>query len=174
MPESYIRTLRWSVMLTAPAAVLMVALCGAFGGSKGLIGSLLGVALVTIFFGISVLAVGAAARVSQQAMMITAIITFLVKILVLAVLVDRFAGTSAFNSKLFGFTAIVCILAWSASQAITSAKAKVMYVEPASGPSSASPALAENATGGDAEVAPDADSAPAGAGMTYVEPDGKR
>lgn len=172
MPESYIRTLRWSVMLTAPAAVLMVALCGAFGGSKGLIGALLGVALVTIFFGISVLAVGAAARVSQQAMMITAIVTFLVKILVLAVLVDRFAGTSEFNSKLFGFTAIVCILAWSMSQAITSAKAKVMYVEPASTPAPATPAA--DAGGEDAEAAPDEGSATAGAGMTHVEPDGKR
>ncbi|HEY2574725.1 MAG TPA: hypothetical protein VGI74_00300 [Streptosporangiaceae bacterium] len=130
MPESYVRTLRWSVMLTAPAAVLMVALCGAFGGMKGFIGALLGVALVIVFFGISVLAVGRAARVSPQAMMITALATFLIKIILLAFLVDRLAGTSAFNSKLFGFTAIVCIVAWTVSQAITSARQKMMYVEP--------------------------------------------
>jgi ATP synthase protein I len=117
-------------MLTAPVAAVMVALCGAFAGTKGLIGALLGVALVTIFFGISVFAVGAAARVSQQAMMITAITTFLVKILLLAFLVDRLAGTTVFNSKLFGFTAIVCILCWTLSQAITSARMKMMYVEP--------------------------------------------
>jgi ATP synthase protein I len=130
MPESYVRTLRWSVMLTAPAAVVMVALSGAFGGMKGLIGALLGVALVVVFFGISVLAVGRAARVSQQAMMITAIVTFLVKIILLAFLVDRLAGTTVFNSKLFGITAIVCILAWSTSQAISTARQKMMYVEP--------------------------------------------
>jgi ATP synthase protein I len=117
-------------MLTAPAAVLMVALCGAFGGMKGFIGALLGVALVIVFFGISVLAVGRAARVSPQAMMITALATFLIKIILLAFLVDRLAGTSAFNSKLFGFTAIVCIVAWTVSQAITSARQKMMYVEP--------------------------------------------
>src|SRR5579863_10485080 len=125
MPESYVRTLRWSAMLTAPAAVVMVALCGAFGGMKGFIGALLGVALVIVFFGISVLVVGRAARVSQQAMMITAIVTFLVKIILLAFLVDRLAG-----SKLFGITAIVCILAWSTSQAISTARQKMMYVEP--------------------------------------------
>jgi ATP synthase protein I len=130
MPESYLRTLRWSVMLTAPVAVVMVALCGGFDGIKGLLGALFGVALVIVFFGISVLAVGRAARISQQAMMITAIVTFLVKILVLAFLVDRLANTSAFNSKLFGFTAIVCIVAWSAAQAITSARQKMLYVEP--------------------------------------------
>ena len=85
---------------------------------------------MVVFFGISILAVGRAARISQQAMMITAIVTFLVKILVLAVLVDRFANTSAFNPKLFGFTAIACIVAWSFSQAITSARQKMLYVEP--------------------------------------------
>jgi ATP synthase protein I len=130
MPESYIRTLRVSVMLTAPVAAVMVALSAGVGGVKGLIGALLGVALVVVFFGISILAVGRAARISQQAMMITAIVTFLVKILVLAVLVDRFANTSAFNPKLFGFTAIACIVAWSFSQAITSARQKMLYVEP--------------------------------------------
>lgn len=130
MPESYVRTLRVSVMLTAPVAVVMVALCAGVGGVKGLVGALLGVALVIVFFGISIMAVGRAARISQQAMMITAIVTFLVKILVLAVLVDRFANTSTFNPKLFGFTAIACIVAWSFSQAITSARQKMLYVEP--------------------------------------------
>ncbi|MGH3155335.1 MAG: hypothetical protein ACRDNF_01985 [Streptosporangiaceae bacterium] len=130
MPESYVRTLRVSVLLTAPVAVLMVALSAGVGGVKGLIGALLGVALVIVFFGVSMLVVGRAARISQPATMIAAIATFLVKILVLAVLVDRFAGTTEFNSKLFGFTAIACIVAWSTSQAITSAKQKMLYVEP--------------------------------------------
>jgi ATP synthase protein I len=130
MPESYARSLRWSVLLTAPLAAVMVAICAGLGGTKGLIGALLGVALVIIFFGISIVAVGRAARISQQAMMITALSTFLVKILVLAFLVDRLAGTTVFNTKAFGFTAIVCIIAWSMSQAITSAKMKVLYVEP--------------------------------------------
>jgi ATP synthase protein I len=130
MPESYVRTLRVSVLLTIPVALAMVALSAGVGGVKGLIGALLGVALVIIFFGVSMLVVGWAARISQPATMIAALATFLVKILVLAVLVDRFAGTTEFNSKLFGFTAIVCIVAWSTSQAITSAKQKMLYVEP--------------------------------------------
>ena len=130
MPESYVHTLRVSVLLTIPVAVAMVALSAGVDGVKGLIGALLGVALVIVFFGVSILVVGWAARISQTATMIAALATFLVKILVLAVLVDRFAGTTEFNSKLFGFTAIVCIVAWSTSQAITSAKQKMLYVEP--------------------------------------------
>jgi ATP synthase protein I len=130
MPESYVRTLRLSVLLTAPLAAVMVAICAGVGGMKGLIGALLGVALVVIFFGISILAVGRAARISQQAMMITALSTFLAKILLLAFVVNELAGTNVFNTKLFGFTAIVCIIAWSMSQAITNARMKIMYVEP--------------------------------------------
>jgi ATP synthase protein I len=108
----------------------MLAISAGVGGSKGFIGSLLGLALVVVFFGLSILIVGRAARVSPQAMMIAALGTFLVKILALAVLVEQFAGTSKFNSKLFGFTAIVCIIAWSISQAVATARQKILYVEP--------------------------------------------
>ena len=130
MPASYARTLRWSAMLTAPAAAAMVALCAAVGGVKGLIGALLGVALVIVFFGVSIVAVGRAARISSQAMMVTALGTFLVKILALAFVVNALAGTGVFNSKLFGITAIVCILVWTITQAIGTARQKVLYVEP--------------------------------------------
>jgi ATP synthase protein I len=117
-------------MLTTPAAAAMVALCAAVGGVKGLLGALLGVALVIVFFGISIVAVSRAAKVSPQAMMITALGTFLVKILALAFLVNSLAGTGAFNSKLFGITAIVCIVVWTMTQAIGTARQKVLYVEP--------------------------------------------
>ena len=130
MHPNYGRVLRRSAVFTAVAAAVMVVLSTVLGGTKGLIGALLGVALVAIFFGISVVAVSRAARVSPQAMMITAIGTFILKIVVLAFLVANFAGTTAFNSKLFGFTAIVCILAWSIGQAVTTARMKVLYVEP--------------------------------------------
>jgi ATP synthase protein I len=130
MHPNYGRVLRRSAVYTAAAAAVMVVLSTVLGGTKGLIGALLGVALVAIFFGISVVAVSRAARVSPQAMMITALGTFIVKIVVLAFLVARLAGTSAFNSRLFGFTAIVCILAWSIGQAVTTARMKVLYVEP--------------------------------------------
>ena len=130
MPASYARTLRWSTMLTTPVAAAMVALCAAVGGVKGLIGALLGVALVIVFFGISIVAVGRAAKVSPQAMMVTALGTFVVKILALAFVVNALAGTGTFNTKLFGVTAIVCIVVWTLTQAIGSARQKMLYVEP--------------------------------------------
>lgn len=130
MPASYARTLRAAVLLTAPIALVMVAISAGVGGMKGFIGGLLAIALVIVFFGLSILIVGYAARISPQAMMIAALSTFLVKILALAVVVANFDNTTAFNTKLFGVTAIICIIAWSLSQAVAGAKQKMLYVEP--------------------------------------------
>jgi ATP synthase protein I len=74
--------------------------------------------------------VGWAARISQPAMMIAALATFLVKIIALAVVVSSLEGTTAFSTRTLGFTAIGCILLWSASQVIAAMRVKMLYVEP--------------------------------------------
>jgi ATP synthase protein I len=127
---NYARITRWSAVWTAVVAAVMVAVSAGIGGSHGLIGALLGIALVAIFFGIDIVAIGRAARVSPQAIMLAGIVLYLFKIIVLAVAVKELQGTTFFNAKLFGFTAIVCILAWSASQVVTSIRFKSLYVEP--------------------------------------------
>ncbi len=130
MLANYARILRRSAAVTAAVAVVMVALSTAIGGGKGALGALLGTAIVAAFFAISVLAVGRAAKVSPQAMMITAMATYIAKILVLLLFVARFSNSTAFNPRLFGLTAIVCILAWSASQVTWSLRLKIPHVEP--------------------------------------------
>ena len=130
MLAKYATIVRRAGALTAVAAAIMVAVSAALVGTKGLIGALVGVAIVTVFFGISVLVVGRAARISPQAMMVAAIITYLVKIVALAIVVSALNGTTAFSTRTLGFTAIGCILVWSATQVITTIKLKMLYVEP--------------------------------------------
>ena len=110
MSAYYAVILRRSAMFTAPVALLMIVLGAVLDGAKGLLGAALGVALVIAFFGISVLVVSFAARVSPQAMMAAAVGTFVVKILVLIILVGSFQNSTAFNDKIFGLTVIVCVL----------------------------------------------------------------
>jgi ATP synthase protein I len=129
MLGSYAVILRRSAMLTAPAALVMVVLSAIIGGGKGLLGAVLAIVLVTAFFGISALVVSRAGRHSPRAMMIAALSTYLVKILVLLFVAAKFSGTTAFNGKLFGLTAIVCILVWTGVQAVVSMRQKVPYVE---------------------------------------------
>jgi ATP synthase protein I len=127
---NYARIARWSAVATAAVAVVMVAVCAAIGGSHGLVGAALGVALVAIFFGIDIVALGRAARVSPQMMMLAAIGLYLFKIIALAVAVSQLRGATFFSARLFGFTAIVCILAWCAAQVTASIRLKTLYVEP--------------------------------------------
>jgi ATP synthase protein I len=134
MLAKYATIVRRAGALTAVAAAITVAVSAALVGVKGLIGALIGVAIVIVFFGISVVVVGRAARISPPAMMLAAIITYLVKIVALAIVLSALNGTTAFSTRALGFTAIGCILVWSATQVITTIKLKMLYVEPDSQP----------------------------------------
>ena len=130
MLANYSRIVRWSAVPTAIVAAVMVAVSAAIGGTHDLIGALLGIALVAIFFGIDVVAIGRAARISPQAIMMAGIGLYVFKIIVLAIAVKELGDANFFNGKLFGVTAIICILAWSASQVVASIKFKTLYVNP--------------------------------------------
>jgi ATP synthase protein I len=131
MLASYATVARRAAALTAIAAAIMVGVSAALVGVKGLFGALVGVAIVVVFFGISIVAVGRAAKISPPAMMVAALATFLVKILALAFVVSALKGTTAFSTRTLGFVAIGCILVWSAAQVIAAIKVKMLYVEPA-------------------------------------------
>ena len=130
MTAIYGRVVRRSAALTSAVAVVMVALCAAFGGARGVIGALIGVAVVAVFFGISVVVVGRAARISPQVMMAAALGSYVVKIIAFMIVLIALQKSTAFSDRMLGFTALACILAWSATQIVTTLKLKVLYVDP--------------------------------------------
>jgi ATP synthase protein I len=121
---------RRSAAVTAVAAAVMVALSAVLGGQKGVIGAAIAVVVVAAFFGLSVLVLGKAAKVSPQAMMLAGIGTYFFKILVLLFLVGRFQNSTAFSPGLFGLTAIVLVLVYDIALAVSWSKTKMLYVEP--------------------------------------------
>jgi ATP synthase protein I len=126
----YGRVVRWSIALTSVVAAVAVVICALLGGAKGIYGSLIGIGVVAVFFGISILAVGRAARVSPMAMMVTALGSFVVKIIVFMIVLIAIGKSTAFNGRMLGFTALACILAWSAAQAVIAMRMQTLYVEP--------------------------------------------
>ena len=130
MTTQYARVVRWSMALTSVVAAVAVVLCAALGRAKGAYGALIGVGVVTAFFAISIIVVGRAARVNPMAMMVAALGTFLGKMIAFLIVLALLRHSTAFNGKMLGFTALACILAWSASQVITSMKLNMPYVEP--------------------------------------------
>jgi ATP synthase protein I len=130
MMATYGRVVRRSAALTGAVAAVCVVVCAALGGAKGLYGALIGVAIVTAFFGISVLVVGRAAKISPQVMMAAALISYVVKIIGFAIVVILLGKSTAFNGRMLGFTAIICILAWTAAEVVTAIKLRLPYVDP--------------------------------------------
>jgi ATP synthase protein I len=130
MSTQYARVVRWSIALTGLVAAVAVVLSTVLVGAKGAYGSLIGVAVVAVFFGISILVVGKAAKISPMAMMVAALGSFVVKIVAFMIVLVAIGHSSALSGRSLGFTALACILAWSASQIGTSIKLKMLYVEP--------------------------------------------
>ena len=126
----YGRVVRWSAALTGVVAVAAVLICAALVGAKGAYGALIGVAVVTAFFTISILVVGRAARISPMAMMAAALGSFVVKMIGFMIALVALGHSTAFNGRMLGFTALACILAWSAAQIVTSMRLNFLYVEP--------------------------------------------
>jgi ATP synthase protein I len=130
MMAIYGRIVRRAAALTSVVAVVAVVLCAALIGAKGAYGALIGVAVVTAFFAISILVVGRAAKISPQVMMVTALATYVVKFLAFMIVLIAIGKSTAFSGRSLGFTAIACILAWMVAQVVTAMRLKVLYVDP--------------------------------------------
>jgi ATP synthase protein I len=127
---SYGRVVRWSIALTSVVAAAAIVICALTGGAKGVYGSLIGIAVVAVFFGISIVAVSRAARISPMAMMVTALATYVVKIVLFMIVLALLVHSTAFNGRMLGFTALACILTWCAAQVVTMMRTKMLYVTP--------------------------------------------
>jgi ATP synthase protein I len=130
MTTQYARVVRWSLALTSVVAAAAVVLCSVLGGAKGTYGSLIGVGVVAVFFGISIIVVGRAAKISPMAMMVAALASYIVKVIAFMIVLAWLAHSTAFNGRMLGFTALVCILTWCAAQVVTMMRTKVLYVTP--------------------------------------------
>ncbi len=95
---NYARVVRRSAALCSVVAVVMIAICAAIAGTKGLYGALVGVGIVTVFFGISIVAVGRAAKVSPMVMMAVAMATYIVKIIAFMIILVVLQHVTVFNA----------------------------------------------------------------------------
>src|SRR5260370_17536233 len=71
MLANYAQIVRRSVLTTAAVGVVMIIVSGSVSGVKGLVGAVLGAALVAVFFAISVFPSGPAARPGPQPVLVT-------------------------------------------------------------------------------------------------------
>ena len=102
--------------------------------TKGLIAGIFGTLLVVAFFTVGQLALDKVIRTNPGIATSMALLLYLVKVAVLFVLLLIFKDTEAFDTKVFAATIVSCTVVWLVAETWAFATAKVLYVEPGSGP----------------------------------------
>lgn len=121
-------------MPTAIAGVIVTIAASVLKGSPGLIGAAFGAAIVVIFFTIGQVILNRVLRTNPTMAMTVALTMYLVKIAVLFGLLLFFKNTTAFDTKVFALSVLVCTLVWTGAEVWAFGSEKVLYVEPGSGP----------------------------------------
>ena len=103
-------------------------------GIEGLIAGVFGTFLVVIFFEAGQLALDKVIRTNPALATSMALLLYLIKIAILFVLLLLFKDTQAFDTKVFAATIVSCTVVWLVAETWAFATAKVLYVEPGSGP----------------------------------------
>lgn len=116
----------WAVPVGIVAAVLSVVLAG----SKGLIGSVVAVAVVAVFFGLGFWVLMRLTQDKPQLAMTAGLLVYTVQILLIGVFIVVFKNTTLFNGRAFALTLLVTALAWVGGQVRYTLKSKTLYVDP--------------------------------------------
>lgn len=130
MESSDARILRGAAIPTALAGVLAALLSLLVAGPKGALGAVIGLAVVVVFFSISVLVVAWAAKISPHTMMAAALLSYAVKLIAMFALIAAFNNVTAWNPRAFAWTVIALTLTWIMGEALVTVRSRTTYVEP--------------------------------------------
>ncbi|MBS2534674.1 hypothetical protein KGQ20_18035 [Catenulispora sp. NF23] len=137
------RLLRGAAVPTAAAGAVAVVLCAVLVGSKGLIGALLGSVIVLAFFSVTIVIISKVAQKQPEMLLGYAMLTYLGKVVFLAVLMIAFKHTTLFHFRSFGFTILGLTLVWLAAETRAVLKTKIFYADPSAIPDSLKPVAPE-------------------------------
>ncbi|WP_198679513.1 hypothetical protein [Thermomonospora amylolytica] len=129
MHASDARILRGAALPTGVAGVVAIVVGTLISGVEGALGAALGTVVAIAFFGISVVAVGYAAKISPQLMFTAAMASYLVKILAMFVLIALFQDATAFDPQVFGYSILALTVVWIAAEIRVTLRAKTTYVD---------------------------------------------
>ncbi|PZG16037.1 hypothetical protein [Nonomuraea aridisoli] len=130
MQANDVRVLKSAAIPTSVVGVIAVAVSLLTVGGQGALGAAIGAVLVGVFFSVSVVAVSYAARISPQMMAIAAMLSYLVKVIAIMVVLSVFGDTTAWDSRAFAWTVVLCTVVWTGFEVRAFVKTKMLYVDP--------------------------------------------
>jgi ATP synthase protein I len=129
-----VKILRSAGVATLVVGLVCVGVGGSLRGGPGVVGAAIATGIVLVFFTIGQFVLGRVLRTNPQMAMTVAMTVYLVKIGVLFVFILLFAGTTAFDNRVFALTIVICTLTWTLVEVWVFARTKVLTIEPGSGP----------------------------------------
>ena len=127
--DAYTAMLRGALIPTLVAAAIGVGV-GALAGWPGVLGALVGAGLVIVFFTIGLLVMRRTARLRPDAVMGVVMITYVVKVAVLAVLLVLLKDVSWMSSRHFALTALLCTVVWLTFEVRAFTRMRIFHVDP--------------------------------------------
>lgn len=130
MQSNDARILRGAAVVAAPVGVVATVASAMLAGGKGLIGALVALAVVAVFFGLGFAALMRITQDKPQVTMMAGMLVYTVQMLLIGVFIIVFSGTTLFNGRAFALTLLVTALSWVGGQVRQSLTGKMLYVDP--------------------------------------------
>ncbi|MEU8685097.1 hypothetical protein [Streptomyces sp. NPDC048611] len=130
MQSNDARLLLHAVVPTLAIGAVGVAVSAVVAGATGAIGAGIGTVLVVLVMGAGLVVLQQTARKLPQLFQMMGLLLYTVQILLVAVFVITFKGTTLFDPKAFAFTLLGATLVWIAAQTRGHMREKILYVDP--------------------------------------------
>jgi hypothetical protein len=130
MQANDVRVLKSAAIPTLAVGLIAVIASLWFAGAEGALGAAIGTLLVALFFTIGLAAVAGAGRISPMAMFTAAVLSYLVKIIVIGFTLRAFRDAEAWDFTAFAWTVVAGTIAWTAGEVRAFMRLKLLYVEP--------------------------------------------
>ncbi|OEV08090.1 hypothetical protein [Streptomyces nanshensis] len=140
MQSNDARILRGAALIAAPVGVVATVVSAVTAGGKGLIGALVALAVVAVFFGLGFAALMRITQDKPQVTMMAGMLVYTVQMLLIGIFIIVFSDTTLFNARAFALTLLVTALAWVGGQVRQSLTSKMLYVDPVPSASANEPA----------------------------------
>ncbi|KPC66980.1 hypothetical protein [Streptomyces chattanoogensis] len=130
MQSNDARLLLSAVVPTLALGAVAVAVSAVAAGGKAVIGAVVGTVLTVLVMGVGLAVLQQTAKKLPQLFQMMGLLLYTVQILLVAVFVIAFKGTTLFDTKAFALTLLGATLVWIAAQTRGHMKEKILYVNP--------------------------------------------
>lgn len=130
MQSNDARILRGSAIVAGPVGIAATVVSAVLAGERGLVGGLVALAAVAVFFVLGFVALMRLTQDRPQLAMSAGLLVYTVQMLLIGVFIVAFKDTTLFSGRAFALTLLATALSWLGGQVYQSLTNRMLYVDP--------------------------------------------